>query len=158
MAERWRNWNLQGPQSVPVSSHISEEHENHLFFDFNKARSFSHRRFDWHFYPIKLIITSQSTDVLHNPDQKKGHSNPRCSIISWFTEQMSCSFILKRIRLLKPKIGWFTATPSSHLAHIDPSVWRPHARHADSLIPDIILIQLSEHDGQFQWNIGQSIN
>lgn len=55
---------------------------------------------------IIIIITSLSTDVSHNSDQgKKDHSNPNYdlsiqpiqpnSIISLFTEKISCSFILK---------------------------------------------------------------
>lgn len=55
---------------------------------------------------VIIIITSLSTDVSHNSDQgKKDHSNPNYnlsiqpiqpnSIISLFTEQISCSFILK---------------------------------------------------------------
>lgn len=85
--------------SVPVSSNVSKEHENHLFSSVNQTQSFSHHRFDWHFKPIKVIITTQSTDVPHHPDQTKGQSRPSCSIISLFTKLILRTFILKRTSL-----------------------------------------------------------
>lgn len=41
---------------VPMSSNVSKEYINRLSFEFNQARLFSHHRFNWHLYPIILII------------------------------------------------------------------------------------------------------
>lgn len=63
---------------VPASAGVSKEYDNHLYFECNQAQLFSHRRLDRHFYLIKLIIISQTTDVVFHIIQsikKQGHSN-----------------------------------------------------------------------------------
>lgn len=87
---------------VPMSSRFSKEYVNHLSFEFNQAWLFSHHRFDWHLYPIILIIISKLQMLYFTSSRpgKKGQINSTSLVISLFTEQILHTFILKCARLL----------------------------------------------------------
>lgn len=82
---------------VPMSSNVSEEYVNCLSFEFNQAWLFSHHRFDWHLYPIILIIISKLQMLYFTSSRqgKKGQINSISLVISQFTQQILLSFILK---------------------------------------------------------------
>lgn len=88
---------------VPMSSNVSKEYVNCLSLEFNQARLFSHYRFDWHLYPIILIIIYKLQMLYFTstrPGKKEGQRNSTSLEISLFTEQIWHSFILKCTWLL----------------------------------------------------------
>lgn len=88
---------------VPMSSNVSKEYVKRLSFEFNQARLFSHHRFDWHLYPIILIIIYKLQMLYFTssrPGKKEGQRNSTSLVISLFTEQILHSLILKCTWLL----------------------------------------------------------
>lgn len=88
---------------VPMSSNVSKEYVNHLSFEFNQARLFSHHRFDWHLYP-SILISIYKLQMLYftssRPGKKEGQRNSTSLVMSLFTEQILHNFILKCTWLL----------------------------------------------------------
>lgn len=87
---------------VPMSSNVSKEYVNRFSLEFNQARLFSHYRFDWHLYPIILIIIYKLQMLYFTSTRpgKKGQRNSTSLEMSLFTEQICHSFILKCMWLL----------------------------------------------------------